>query len=123
MFVRIYPRKHTDAVVTFEAFSESIQPWPGMFAEPDGSFVWVIPTEDSRYQLDGMIYDRDGGIEYVELKGTACRSMWDSICLNLFLDTHGRIRSDAWYDQPSIHDVENNSWLSPSEVASNLEII
>ena len=94
-----------------------------MFAEPDGSFVWVIPTAEYRYQLDGMIYDRDGAIEYIELKGNACRSMWDSLCLNLFLDQNGRLLSDAWYEQPSIHDVENNAWLSPSEIASKLETI
>lgn len=123
MFVRIYPRKHSGAFVTFEAFSESIQPWPGMFVEPDGSFVWVIPTTEKRYQLDGMIYDRDNAIEYIELKGTACRSMWDAICLNLFLDQDGRLLSDSWYEQPSIHDVENNSWLSPSEIASKFETI
>ncbi len=58
-----------------------------MFFEMDGSFVWAIspPTGDpeTKEQLDGMLYDRAGRVEYLELKGTADYQHWIRIACAL----------------------------------------
>ncbi len=43
-----------------------------LYFEMDGSFVWAVREgEESVGQIDGMIYDRDDAIEYLDLKGNA----------------------------------------------------
>lgn len=41
-----------------------------MFFEPDGSFVWRSSADEPTWQLDGLVFDRDGRVRYVDLKGT-----------------------------------------------------
>ena len=38
--------------------------------EPDGSFVWVGPGGEGRWQIDGNAYERHGRVLVVETKGT-----------------------------------------------------
>ena len=57
--------------VSFEEASAALERLPRMFVEPDGSFVWVADETTRSWQLDGMLYDRDGRLLYVELKGDA----------------------------------------------------
>jgi hypothetical protein len=46
-----------------------------MFIEPDGSFVWVSDRDSQTpWQVDGVLYDRNGRLLYVELKGN-CPSL------------------------------------------------
>lgn len=59
----------TPFTVSFEAASEALLCLERMFLEPDGSFVWVSAAEDRPWQLDGVLYDRDGRLLYVDLKG------------------------------------------------------
>lgn len=56
---------------TFEDVLDGLAKLPRMFVEPDGSFVWVSSPGELAWQLDGMLYDRDERLLYVELKG-AC---------------------------------------------------
>ncbi len=66
--------------ISFEAIADQLTPWPGMYFEMDGSFVWVSTERDeagvARWQLDGMIYDRAGTVQYVELKGRCDCNAW-----------------------------------------------
>lgn len=56
--------------VSFEEATQQLQLLPRCFIEPDGSFVWVSPVdEDPAWQVDGNLYDRDGRLVRVELKG------------------------------------------------------
>lgn len=82
-----YPLENQEFSKSFEEFADSLSKWPGMYFEMDGSFVWVppIPERDSvnlgiasgcRQQIDGMVYDRNGRIEYLDLKGTASLQSW-----------------------------------------------
>lgn len=57
---------------SFEEVQSALSPLPRMFFEPDGSFVWKIADGETPRQLDGLLYDRDGRVRFVELKGT-CR--------------------------------------------------
>lgn len=57
--------------IGFEEVSAALQKLPRMFLEPDGSFVWVsaqgaLPA----WQLDGVLYDRNDRLLFVDLKGT-----------------------------------------------------
>lgn len=54
--------------------------WPGLYFEMDGSFVWAVRDgEVNLGQIDGMIYDRDEAIEYLDLKGEAPGFAWEKL--------------------------------------------
>lgn len=61
--------------VSFEEGFESLSRFSRMFVEPDGSLVWVSddPAKPP-WQVDGVLYDRNGRLLYVELKGTCSRA-------------------------------------------------
>ena len=73
--------------VTFELVVESLSVLPRMYVEPDGSFVWVAgaPTQ-SDWQLDGMLWDRGGALQYVELKGRCSEFVWRQLLTALGAD-------------------------------------
>jgi len=41
-----------------------------LYVEPDGSLVWTSPREGLRWQVDGNLFERDGRVLLVDLKGT-----------------------------------------------------
>lgn len=55
---------------SFEDVAADLESFERMYFEPDGSFVWVSSEVADRWQLDGMLYDRDGRVRHVELKGS-----------------------------------------------------
>jgi hypothetical protein len=55
--------------VTFEEAAAALEALPGMHVEFDGSFVWRS-RQDPLWQIDGNLYDRDGRLVRVDLKGT-----------------------------------------------------
>ncbi len=63
--------------LSFESAAEVLTQWKGLFFEMDGSFVWRsaerVSPHEHQWQLDGMLYDRNGKIEYLELKGSCCK--------------------------------------------------
>lgn len=68
---------------TFEEVAADLERFERMYFEPDGSFVWVSADEGRPWQLDGMLYDRDGRVRHVELKGTCPREELDRIATAL----------------------------------------
>lgn len=56
----------------FDEIAESLTQLPRLYFEPDGSLVWVGPD----WQIDGMLYDRDGVLQYADLKGHASHDRW-----------------------------------------------
>lgn len=60
--------------VTFEQTLDRLAGLPRLFVEPDGALVWVGEHVGHSWQLDGVVYDRDGGVWYVELKGRCPRA-------------------------------------------------
>jgi hypothetical protein len=119
MFVRIYAPEGRRLPQTFEAFSEILATWTGMFVEPDGSFVWAQSSGELRRQLDGMIYDRDGAIEYLELKGDSTSSDWERICAAL---TSPIGKDEASWDRIlMVHDIAGERWVTPSHVRRELD--
>ncbi|MCY3008179.1 MAG: hypothetical protein NTV29_19685 [Planctomycetota bacterium] len=109
MFVRVYSADGQSLAQSFEGFLERVGSWEGMFAELDGSWVWVFHEQERRYQLDGMVYDRSGGIEYVEIKGQATEKAWASIC-NVLIADFQRTSPDAFAQHLRVHDIEQQCW-------------
>ena len=58
----------------FDAAAQRLTAIESLYFEPDGSFVWVCRL--SGQQIDGMLYDALGQLQYVELSGHCGRSAW-----------------------------------------------
>jgi hypothetical protein len=65
--------------VTFEQAEAALTALPRLFIEPDGSFVWVADDAQRSWQVDGQLYDRDGRLLYVELKGRCPAEAFDRL--------------------------------------------
>lgn len=65
--------------ISFEAASESLSALERMFLEPDGSFVWVSAGKDRPWQLDGVLYDRNERLLYVDLRGACTPGDFDRL--------------------------------------------
>ena len=55
----------------FEEATRRLQSLPRMFIEPDGSFVWVSAQSEVPWQVDGVLWDRDGKLLMFDLRGEA----------------------------------------------------
>jgi hypothetical protein len=78
--VIVQPAAEASFGVSFEQVSARLESFDRLVFEPDGSFVWKGDTPTS-WQLDGVLYDRDGRVQYLELKGagpaSALDKMWE----------------------------------------------
>lgn len=50
-----------------------------MFAEPDGAFVWASRREGLSWQVDGNVFDREGRVVLVDMKGSCPPSDFDAL--------------------------------------------
>ncbi|MFY7876936.1 MAG: hypothetical protein ACOVQM_15890, partial [Pirellula sp.] len=80
LFVQIYPQPDVLCAQSFEGLVEAMQGLPGMYFEMDGSFVWVDHICNPAKQMDAMVYDRDGRLAYVEVKGDCSPYQWLLLC-------------------------------------------
>jgi hypothetical protein len=124
MFVRLYHAQENSPIPqTFEAFIDAIGKWDGLYAELDGSFVWVWHEQQHRYQLDGMVYDRAGAIEYVELKGSCSPTAWAKLCNTLLASPIAKsptaefLISDTICQLLRVHDLERSRWTKPNDLS------
>jgi hypothetical protein len=62
---------------SFEEVSARLAELERMYVEPDGSFVWTSPHTEPVWQLDGNLYDRDGRMLFVDLKGSCPAESFD----------------------------------------------
>lgn len=56
--------------IAFEDALDCLGRLERMYAEPDGSFVWVSRREGLSWQVDGNVFDRDGRVVLVDMKGS-----------------------------------------------------
>jgi hypothetical protein len=64
------------------AFEEAVNRLNGlerMFSEPDGSFVWTSPHDGPSWQVDGNLFDRNGRLLFVDLKGRCPAEQFDRL--------------------------------------------
>jgi len=117
-FLRIYSHEDRRWTTSFEALAQAIGDWPGMFFEMDGSFVWTTMDGGRRCQIDGMVYDRDGAIEYIELKGDVTPDTWRQLMHAMAIES---TEPSAWDRLFRVHDVGGQSWRRPSELFTGQE--
>lgn len=89
----------------FEAALERLAALERAYVEPDGSFVWVGPGGEGRWQIDGNAYERHGRVLVVETKGTCPEDVFDR-----FLEVWGwptqplavqLVRAGVFVDEPT----------------------
>jgi len=61
----------------FETALDRLAALERAYVEPDGSFVWVGPGGEGRWQIDGNAYERHGRVLVVETKGTCPEEILD----------------------------------------------
>lgn len=68
--------------LSFETAVENLRELERLFVEPDGAFVWVAAAEPGtrpEWQVDGVLYDREGRLVYVEAKGRCPAAEFDRL--------------------------------------------
>jgi len=70
---------HEPFAISFEETSANLVHLPRMFLEPDGAWVWVGEDGGQRWQLDGQLYDREGHLIMVEIKGNCGEFAWEQL--------------------------------------------
>jgi len=97
---------------TMESFAETVSRWPGMYFEMDGSFVWVRESDDSRSQIDGMLYDRNDSIEYLDLKGIATGERWLELFNAILGKTPENHNLDELDENLRVHTVSRGEYIT-----------
>ena len=63
---------------TFEETLVRLEKLPRMFTELDGSFLWSPGGENST-RIEGVLYDRAGGMYYAAFHGECSREQFDQL--------------------------------------------
>ncbi len=50
-----------------------------MFVEPDGALVWASPREERRWQVDGNVFEKEGRVLLVDLRGSCPPEAFDRL--------------------------------------------
>ena len=130
IFVQIHPFSGQQLPQSFESLAEKLGSMPGMVFEMDGSFVWVDHDFAPASQMDGMVYDRLGKLEYVEIKGACNAQQWHTLCQVVCgLAIHETLapknrESELEYSVidkiARVHQVAEGDWTTASEIARQL---
>lgn len=108
--IHIVPTPGQRLTQSMELFAETVSRWPGMYFEMDGSFVWVRESDDSRWQIDGMLYDRNDAIEYLDLKGTATGDLWLELFNAILGKTPESLNLDELDENLRVHIVSQGEY-------------
>jgi hypothetical protein len=65
--------------VSFEQAGEALTQLERLFFEPDGSFVWVSSQNEQPWQVDSNVFDRNGHVLFVDLKGACPEQQFDQL--------------------------------------------
>jgi hypothetical protein len=112
MFVQIHPVEGTSFQQSFEGLVDAIGSLPGMVFEMDGSFVWVDHTIIPPKQMDGMVYDKDNRLAYLEIKGDVSEMQWRTLCNAVCLLPFEQNEEEAWNQQLRAYDVGTGMWMA-----------
>lgn len=80
--IHLVAAEGADLGTQFVDVCEQLNRTPRLHLELDGSFVWV----GDGWQIDGMVYDRDERLQYVDLKGNCPKSVWETLTSVLVKD-------------------------------------
>jgi hypothetical protein len=104
--------------MTFEEAVAALEQLERMFVEPDGSFVWVSSNTSTaalapRWQLDGNLFDRNGRLLFVDLKGSCAEPDFDRLLAALGWPTTPVIfelaREAVFLDEPEFRRYAGRS--------------
>lgn len=94
----------------FDEVAERLRALPRLHFEPDGSLLW----SGQRWQVGGMIYDREGTLQYADLQGRCPRERWQLLVRQIAGPTPRlsvlRLSDHALHD---LQTFEKSTW--PSE--------
>jgi hypothetical protein len=65
--------------ISFEQAGAALAKLERLFFEPDGSFVWTSPSGRPAWQVDGNLFDRNGQLLFVDLKGSCPSEQFDRL--------------------------------------------
>jgi hypothetical protein len=65
--------------LSFEEAAARLEQLERLFFEPDGSFVWASSQTEQPWQIDGNLFDRDGRLLFVDLKGSCPQHQFDQL--------------------------------------------
>ncbi len=123
IFVQIHPVPGKHLPQTFENLSAILANIPGLIFEMDGSFVWVDHQSARACQMDGMVYDRQGGIEYIEIKGSCSPHQWNTLCQAICENAiEPPIEYSAIDSILRVHLVAKGYWTKASEITVQLRV-
>lgn len=75
--IYLYGPERGPLPISFEVAAGRLERLPRLFFEWDGSWVWSGHDDrQQRWQLDGMVYDAAGQVQYVDVKGCCPKSVW-----------------------------------------------
>jgi hypothetical protein len=72
--LRIDPGGLGRFAASFEEVAARFERLPRMFCEPDGAFVWTGEENGRAWQIDGLLVDRAGRVDWVDAQG-ACPAL------------------------------------------------
>jgi hypothetical protein len=91
----------------FDDVARRLMEIPRLHFEPDGSLLLSGP----QWQVGGMLYDRDGVLQYVELRGCCPLASWQAITRTLLAATVSlsvlRLADQTLHD---LQTFESHSW-------------
>ena len=64
---------------TFEQVTADLGLLERMYVEPDGSFVWVSGRQDRGWQVDGVVYDHQDRVRFVDVSGSCPSDQFDRL--------------------------------------------
>lgn len=74
--IYLYGVDRKPIIADFDRIAQELQNVDRLYFEMDGSFIWTGEAAESRWQLDGMIYDAAGAIQYIDIKGWCPLPEW-----------------------------------------------
>ncbi len=63
----------------FEDAIAALDRLDGMFTEPDGAFLWKPCAATPGWQVEGELYDRQGRLQHVDLRGACPTERFDDL--------------------------------------------
>ena len=98
--------------VGFEEACRALAELPLMFVEPDGSFVWASSKSEPPWQVDGVMYDRNERLLFVDLKGDCPKEKFDQL-----------LQAFGWPDTPLLFQLSREAvYLDETEFRRFAEI-
>jgi hypothetical protein len=111
---------------SFEDLFERLAKFEGMFIEWDGSFVWRDRQHSPPKQMDGMIYDRDGSIVYIEVQGDFSLEQWMRLCRSMLGQGDHLIPSETEVEDLDrilmVHETQTGRAASVQDVVNSIAI-